>query len=305
MRFYVGLTDRDWFEYLRKLKPDEVNFWRPGGKLGFHAIEVGAPFLFKLHHPYHAIVGGGYFVRFTRLPLSVAWLTFGPKNGAPERGEFLKRILTYRRARGDHLHDPVIGNIILTQPFFLEEPDWIPVPSDWASGIQQGKTYDTHEALGAELWAEVTARLEAGSGMNALPPNRDPRGFYAWTFQRLGQGAFRALVTDAYRRQCAVTGEHTLPVLEAVHIQPYSQGGPHAVQNGLLLRSDLHILFDQGYVSVNEDFRFLVSEQLYEDYHNGRDYYARHKKPILLPEQPAERPAREFLAWHRTSVYLG
>lgn len=305
MKFYVGLTDCNWFEYLRRLKPDEVNFWRPGGKQGFQAIEVGAPFLFKLHQPYHAIAGGGYFVRFTRLPLSVAWLTFGPKNGAPERRVFFEHILKYRRARGDHLHDPLIGNIILTQPFFLEERDWLPVPSDWASGIQQGKTYDTHEPQGAALWAEVEARLRFKPDMDVLPPDREPHGFYTWTFRRLGQGAFRALVTDAYRRQCAVTGEHTLPVLEAAHIQPYSQGGPHAVQNGLLLRSDLHILFDQGYVSVDEDFRFLVSEQLHEDYHNGKDYYARHKKPILLPEQSAEHPAREFLVWHRMNVYLG
>lgn len=42
---------------------------------------------------------------------------------------------------------------------------------------------------------------------------------------RLGQGAFRVLVTDAYQRRCAISGEKTLPVLEAAHIRPYSQHG--------------------------------------------------------------------------------
>src|SRR5690606_11461688 len=67
---------------------------------------------------------------------------------------------------------------------------------------------------------------------------------------RLGQGAFRVLVTDAYQKRCAISGERTLPVLQAAHIRPYAAAGPHRVSNGLLLRSDLHILFDRGYVTV-------------------------------------------------------
>jgi len=62
---------------------------------------------------------------------------------------------------------------------------------------------------------------------------------------------FRVIVTDAYDRRCAMTGERTLPVLEAAHIKPYGSGDPHALENGLLLRSDLHILFDQDYITVD------------------------------------------------------
>ena len=51
---------------------------------------------------------------------------------------------------------------------------------------------------------------------------------------RLGQGAFRVLVTDIYERRCAVTRERTLPALEAAHIRPYSVGGAHEAPNGLL-----------------------------------------------------------------------
>src|SRR5271167_1536981 len=91
---------------------------------------------------------------------------------------------------------------------------------------------------------------------------------------RLGQGAFRVLVTDAYERRCAVTGEKTLPVLEAAHIKPYALEGPHQVRNGLLLRSDLHKLFDLGYVTVTPALRLEVSSRLREEWHNGKEYYA-------------------------------
>ena len=116
---------------------------------------------------------------------------------------------------------------------------------------------------------------------------------------RLGQGTFRVLVTEAYERRCAITGERTLPVLEAAHIKPYAESGPHLVSNGLLLRSDLHILFDEGYVTVTEDYRVQVSRRIKEQYENGHEYYQYRDKPLrVLPGAEGERPARDFLRWH-------
>src|SRR5258706_5120751 len=86
---------------------------------------------------------------------------------------------------------------------------------------------------------------------------------------RLGQGAFRVLVTDIYRRRCAVTQERTLPALEAAHIRPYGDGGTHEARNGLLLRRDIHSLFDAGYVTVTPDLRFEVSRRIREEFENG------------------------------------
>jgi putative restriction endonuclease len=92
---------------------------------------------------------------------------------------------------------------------------------------------------------------------------------------RLGQGSFRLLVTDAYNRRCAITQERTLPVLEAAHIRRYSSGGEHSLANGLLLRSDLHRLFDLGYLMVDPDrCEVTVSRRLKEEFENGRGYCA-------------------------------
>jgi putative restriction endonuclease len=74
-------------------------------------------------------------------------------------------------------------------------------------------------------------------------------------------------------QQCAVTKEHSIPALEAAHIKPYSLGGFHEVNNGLLLRADIHKLFDKGYVTITPDYYFKVSEHLQTEYHNGKIYY--------------------------------
>ena len=83
---------------------------------------------------------------------------------------------------------------------------------------------------------------------------------------RLGQGAFRVLVTDTYHRRCAVTGERVLPALEAAHIRPYGEGGVDEVTNGLLLRRDIHGLFDRGYVTVTPAGLFEVSRRIREEF---------------------------------------
>ncbi len=121
---------------------------------------------------------------------------------------------------------------------------------------------------------------------------------------RLGQGAFRVLVTDAYERRCAVTGEKTLPVLEAAHIKPFASRGPHRVSNGILLRSDLHKLFDLGYVTVTPELRLEVSPRLKAEWENGREYYAHHGKELRFrPTDVKSQPSREFLMWHNENRF--
>ena len=76
-------------------------------------------------------------------------------------------------------------------------------------------------------------------------------------------------MTNGYGRRCAVSGEKTLPILGAAHIRSYGVGGEHALANGLLLRTDIHRLFDLGYVTVTERQTFAVSERLKADFDNG------------------------------------
>jgi putative restriction endonuclease len=295
MRFWVGITDKDWFEQLRAHAPDEVNFWQPSATRRAVRLDAGVPFLFKLHSPLNFVVGGGFFVRYSALPARLAWEAFGPKNGVAGYAELHRRIQRYRNEeiRGD----PVIGCNILNRPFFFAEKDWIPVPSTWSRHIQQGRSFDTDQSDGQQVWNAVSALLSSGEAGARLESPRFGVEYLARA--RLGQGAFRVLVTEAYQRRCAITGERTLPVLEAAHIKPYSESGPHAIANGLLLRSDLHILFDEGYVTVTEDLRVEVSHRIKEEYENGKEYYQyRGKRLQIVPGDPDQQPDKTYLRWH-------
>jgi putative restriction endonuclease len=102
-----------------------------------------------------------------------------------------------------------------------------------------------------------------------------------------------------------VTGERTLPALDAAHIRPYAEGGEHSVSNGLLLRRDIHCLFDLGYVTATPDHVFEVSPRIREEFENGRDYYAIHGKPLLVPRRNELRPDTAALDWHNNHRFLG
>jgi putative restriction endonuclease len=113
-------------------------------------------------------------------------------------------------------------------------------------------------------------------------------------------------VTDAYGRACAITEEHTLPVLEAAHIKPFAEGGPNKIFNGLLLRSDVHRLFDKGYITVTPELRIEVSRRLKEEFENGRSYYPFDGKPLNhFPPDKQDWPSRELLAWHNENAFRG
>lgn len=169
----------------------------------------------------------------------------------------------------------------------------------------QGRGYDLTEEPGRSLWLQVEARLQPTLGVPMVAEPQDRYGEAMLVRPRLGQGSFRVLVTDAYQRRCSMTGEKTLPVLEAAHIKGFAAGGEHRVSNGLLLRADLHTLYDRGYVTVTSDHRVEVSRRIREEFSNGRAYYALNGGSIELPPLPEHRPAPELLQWHAENVFRG
>lgn len=302
IKLVVAVTDGSWFERLRA-HPElsEVNFWAPSA-VTFRALTPGELFLFKLHSPRNYIVGGGIFAYATALPCSLAWDAFGEANGVSDLTEMRERISRYRRAPVDHRFDFEIGCRILTQPFFFGEPDWIPVPQSWAPNIVSFKSYDTDDQEGLLLWETVMQR----SKWEGVAETADRRYGKPQTVQpRLGQGAFRIVVTDAYERRCAITREKTLPALEAAHIRPYADGGEHSLKNGLLLRRDIHSLFDAGYVTVSPDFHFEVSRRIRDEFENGKEYYRLHGQAIGTPDSMNNKPDTNALIWHNENRFKG
>ena len=298
----IAVTDDDWFEQLRQ-QPNlsEVNFWAPSAA-NFRALQPGELFLFKLHAPHNFIVGGGIFAYANALPCSLAWEAFGKANGAGSAHEMRARIARYRKVPAQDRSDFGIGCRILTQPFFFDEPDWIAVPPSWSPNIVSFKTYNTDAREGLTLWETVHERL---SQAHVVEIADERFGQPHLMRPRLGQGAFRILVTDIYRRRCAITQERTLPALEAAHIRPYGDGGMHEARNGLLLRRDIHSLFDAGYVTVTPELRFEVSNRIREEFDNGKHYYALHGHSIDLPDDVSQRPDPQALIWHNEQCFRG
>lgn len=242
----VAVTDDDWFEMLSggiRTSARLISGHRPQQ----HSVRCSPVKCFSSNFIHrNGIVGGGIFTYANTMPCFLAWAAFGEANGAHSPQEMRTRIARYRR----------------TDPF--EEANWILVPSSWSPNFVSFKTYNTGDAEGIALWEAVNDRL---SRLNApvITEARARFGEPQLIRPRLGQGAFRVLVTDYLPSALRGHTGATLPALEAAHIRPYGEGGEHEPRNGLLLRRDIHSLFDAGYVTVTPSLHFEVSRRIREE----------------------------------------
>jgi putative restriction endonuclease len=312
---YWNPTDPEWFGFLRR-QPSihEVNFWRPKPRV-FRAIPEGAPFFFKIRGA--DVVGGyGCFSQYVELSILEAWDSFGIANGAAHR-DGLRRLIAKRR------HEPIentpwssrIGCIMLWSPLFFEDISLVRRASDWiVQGAQGGGTFSLTVGDGRRVWEECQARAAGRRAQAAAAPARVTdapmlEGTPYLRESRPGQRIFRASLLAAYGGACAITNEHSVPVLDAAHIRPYDDDGPDRVTNGILVRTDLHRLFDDGYVTVTPEFHFEVGSALRDEFDNGRVYYGLrdelHGKRIRLPARAKDWPDRAALEWHSRERFRG
>jgi putative restriction endonuclease len=149
-----------------------------------------------------------------------------------------------------------------------------------------------HKAL--EAGAEQLQHEEA-----APPTDKEDarRRVFAAIVRREGQRDFRLALLKAYSGRCAVTGCDAMETLEAAHISPYLGPASNVVQNGLLLRADIHTLFDLDLLTIDPATRQVVlSEQL-----SGMHYQCLSGIHLADPQTEAERPSQSLLTerWDR------
>ena len=114
------------------------------------------------------------------------------------------------------------------------------------------------------------------------------------TKQRIGQDQFKEALLRRFGSNCAITGPQPVEILEAAHLVPYSALPEHDVENGLLLRVDLHRLMDRGLLAINPNtWRIHVSPTLAAEHCDMADLEGR---PLTVP--PALRPRRAALSAH-------
>ncbi len=319
MEPFIANTDKAWFDFLARDSSDgridEVNFWSPMTVEPMKSMSPGEPVFLRLKSPFRAIAGYGFFAHHAAYDLFTAWRLFGRKNGVAYSAEFLATIGRYRKL--DLLDASVnaapLGCTVLRDVRFWPADRWIPwdVDMGWAANIVRGKTErdPTRAKLLLSTIADDTMRrdvsLELAGEYRLLTGDVDERTTrVAEVVAREGQGTFRARLLGAYAGRCAISGEHTEPVLDAAHIQPYRGARSNHLQNGLLLTKEFHALFDLGFVGVTPDYRVRISPQIHHRWSNGKRYYAYEGAHLsAVPDGKREQPSRDALAWHLASVF--
>lgn len=308
IKIFIGNTDNDWFDFLASNgETTEVNFWKPSAS-GFSAISRGELFAFRLKSPRNKIGGFGVFTDSSILPIQLAWETFGKKNGVESLRAMIATIARYRQ--GEQVSAATfIGCRVLVEPVFFPQHLWLDLPQSWSANIVGGRSYSTNNDEGMMLWQALQDRA-ASAALDTNAPmgfSESPARFGepVLVTPRLGQGAFRVAITEAYGRQCALTGGKVLPALDAAHIRPYADGGTHALSNGILLRKDIHSVFDAGYATIDLNCRFVVSDKARDVFDNGNEYRRLHGQSLRVPGDVSARPDIQALRWHNEKRFLG
>jgi putative restriction endonuclease len=269
INLFVANTDNAWFDFLSsEANLTEVNFWWPG-EMAFKALQPGELLVFRLKSPRNKIGGFGVFSSHSPLPIQIAWESFGRANGVASFEALRSTIAEYRT---DSNVSPMtnIGCTILVEPVFFPPDLWFDLPSSWSRSIQRGKVYCTEDSEGLKLWNQLQdaahlCKLPVASEMAEVQARY---GAPTLITPRLGQGAFRVAVTEAYGRQCAITAGKVLPAL------------------------------------VDKEYRFLVSKKVRENFNNGEEYLQLHGKMLRLPLGKSDWPNQDFLHWHNQYRFL-
>jgi putative restriction endonuclease len=148
--------------------------------------------------------------------------------------------------------------------------------------------------VGELAQAEAKAQVAAFSFSPAINSDHDARVFsYQAVALRRGQATFRAELLEAYQGCCCITRTNAVAVLEAAHILPYRGEHTNRVDNGLLLRSDIHVLFDLGHIWIAPGFKVCIASIL-----DSTEYKQLEGRTLILPNDPKLHPNREHLQQH-------
>lgn len=287
--FAISPTDIDWFNFQRTTGHNsEINFWTPT-PWNVSKLSSGDRLYFMLKAPIRKIGGYGQFLEYQNMTVNAAWNTFGFKNGCGSKQELITRLDKYKSNRSTDdrsVLDSEIGCIVLTNAEFFEDSTLLDLDNyeiDFSRYIVKIKYFDESDPLTRVTESTVSEFELVSTTTEKLRNSRT-------VTERKGQGNFKAKLTSTYSNKCCVTGETTPELIEAAHIQPYIDEKSNHVKNGLLLRIDIHKLFDNGLMYIDEDFKIHISPQVKSDYYQNLD-----GSQIELPKNENFFPSKEAL----------
>lgn len=280
--FAIAVTDATWFEYQRSHGfIDGVNFWTPSQNRP-KQLSKGDYFVFKLAGPGDRIGGYGTFVEYKYQSLDATWNEFGRKNGADSKAEFINTLTRFPSS--DKVN---CGCLVLKDVVYFEET---------VNRVKAGIVKKPAQLYAYENAPFPFGNLQPSQTGFSLVQNATKTMTMQICADRTGQGAFHTAVSKAYKGRCCITGETTPELLQAAHIQDYINVQSHHIQNGLLLRIDIHKLFDSGLLYIDQSYHVHISPLV-----KTPEYVKLDGKSISLPTNKSEWPSPVALKFKEDS----
>ena len=298
--FAVAPTDLDWFQQLRSegIKGEVINFWTPT-PWNINRLQANDKLYFMLKSPIRKIGGYGTFVEYKNMKASDAWRIYGRDNGVENLSELISRTDGYKskNTKKKLTIDPEIGCILLKDPEFYEDNNF---RTDEQEGISfpnqvvKLKYFNQREKITTK---EKITTIKVSKSFELIDSGKVKRKQLTQK-ERKGQAGFRRDILKIYNNSCSITGITQKEVLEAAHIQGYVNEESNNVQNGICLRVDIHKLFDNGLITIDSEYKILVSSML-----KSTEYENLNGKKINLPQNKIYYPSLTALENHNKLVF--
>lgn len=246
------------------------------------------------------IIGGGYFLFFKLIDTDNYWNTQGVKCGFRSKEELQE----YLKNEG---YDPKnVETLIFDSYFMFTKHERVLIPENFDKEYcnKNCNILSLDDPFGKYINKIVLSKREpyiASFGMDwpgiyFATSHFNTRNYYA---------QFNAKISCIYNNTCALTGTKIEPLVDAVHIKPFSDHKFQDVQNGIMLRTDIHKLFNEGYITFEykkSDLIAIVSKSIKDSFDDS--YYDKYnRKKLHLPEDLNLRPKKELIDWHRENVF--
>ena len=313
---YIINTDPNWISYLLDNGIKNPVFWLKRNNSPHRAALVeGHPIFFRITGTNPPVIKGFGYVKHT-LPIRLqqAFLTYGDRLGYSTIGNMVETSSAW--TSGVELETG-------TEVFCIEVVKF-QVIQDIRTDTELrelGIDFDhRHVVTGKGLDDSQTERLLALANQKSIyktnllekffSENVNPYRTEEFTPQdiqdarekiarlvskRRGQPEFRRMLLSAYNSQCAISLCDATPALEAAHIIPYRGPETNHISNGLLLRADIHTLFDLGFIVVDTT---RMAIEIHPDL-RASSYHTLSGSPLHLPDREELWPSKEALNWHR------
>lgn len=284
--FAISPTDINWFYYLRDNNFNaEVNFWTPT-PWNIKGLKIGDNFYFMLKSPIRLIGGYGEFVEYKNLTAEKAWNYYGFRNGRNSKELFISSIQKYIDANSKKFGKSKIntstyeiGCIILKNCQFWDDAEF--------QQLEEKNIKFSNQIVKLKYFDDSLDFLKTSNEVDSFGIINGMREkIKILTNTRIGQAKFKSSILKAYDGKCCVTGDETPELLEASHIQPYISTHSNHTQNGILLRIDIHRLFDTGLLYIDEDYIVHVSLNLTNEF-----YHKFSGTKINLPKNSNDYPS--------------